>query len=185
MNILITGGSGFLGARLARTLLALGALAPGGEAARPIERITLVDGVASPPGLQADPRIASLQGDLGALIESGALTKLLTDAAVVFHLAAAVSGECEADFDLGLRSNLDATRALLDAARHAARRPVFVFPSSVAVFGHAPEHSRCRAGSTTPRCRRRKTATASRNSSASSWWPTTPAKVLCAGATCA
>jgi D-erythronate 2-dehydrogenase len=60
----------------------------------------------------------------------------------VFHLASAVSGECEADFDLGLRSNLDTTRALLDALRAATRagkRPAkLVFSSSVAVFGPDP-----------------------------------------------
>ena len=60
----------------------------------------------------------------------------------MFHLASAVSGECEADFDLGLRSNLDSTRALLDALRHRATLPgggglptKLVFSSSVAVFG--------------------------------------------------
>jgi nucleoside-diphosphate-sugar epimerase len=57
----------------------------------------------------------------------------------VFHLASAVSGECEADFDLGLRSNLDSTRALLDALRHRAglgdQPAKLVFSSSVAVYG--------------------------------------------------
>jgi nucleoside-diphosphate-sugar epimerase len=57
----------------------------------------------------------------------------------VFHLASAVSGECEADFELGLRSNLDSTRALLDALRESVAKggnvPRFVFSSSVAVFG--------------------------------------------------
>ena len=57
---------------------------------------------------------------------------------VVFHLASAVSGECEADFDLGLRSNLDTTRALLDALRAAGNTPRLVFASSVAVFGRDP-----------------------------------------------
>jgi D-erythronate 2-dehydrogenase len=56
----------------------------------------------------------------------------------VFHLASAVSGECELDFDLGLRSNLDATRALLEALRHAGHAPRLVFSSSVAVFGPDP-----------------------------------------------
>jgi nucleoside-diphosphate-sugar epimerase len=53
---------------------------------------------------------------------------------LVFHLASAVSAECEADLDLGLRSNLDTTRALLDALRSAGK-PRLVFSSSVAVFG--------------------------------------------------
>ena len=55
----------------------------------------------------------------------------------VFHLAAVVSGAAEADFDLGMRVNLDGTRALLDALRGEARRPKVVFSSSVAVFGGA------------------------------------------------
>ncbi len=50
-----------------------------------------------------------------------------------------MSGDCEADFDLGMRSNLDATRALLDACRRAGHAPLFVFSSSVAVFGDSPE----------------------------------------------
>src|SRR5262249_39716569 len=62
----------------------------------------------------------------------------------VFHLASAVSGECEADFDLGLRSNLDSTRALLDALRHRAQKGApparLVFSSSVAVFGPDPSN---------------------------------------------
>jgi nucleoside-diphosphate-sugar epimerase len=56
----------------------------------------------------------------------------------VFHLAAAVSAECEADFDLGMRSNFDTTRALLDACRALGSRPVFVYASSLAVFGQQP-----------------------------------------------
>jgi D-erythronate 2-dehydrogenase len=60
----------------------------------------------------------------------------------VFHLASAVSAECEADFDLGLRANLDATRALLDACRAQTARsghaPRLVFSSSVAVYGSDP-----------------------------------------------
>jgi nucleoside-diphosphate-sugar epimerase len=60
----------------------------------------------------------------------------------VFHLASAVSGECEADFDLGLRSNIDSTRALLDALRarvEAGATPTrLVFSSSIAVYGPDP-----------------------------------------------
>jgi nucleoside-diphosphate-sugar epimerase len=58
---------------------------------------------------------------------------------VVFHLAAAVSAECEADFDLGMRSNLDTIRGLLQACRHLKTAPTVVFASSLAVFGDSPE----------------------------------------------
>jgi len=137
MHILITGGCGFLGARLARTLLAQGSLALAGAAARPIERITLADRAPPPVDLQQDARVGFAQGDLLAQLDGGALP--LAEVQLVCHLAAAVSGECEADFDLGMRSNLDATRGLLEACRHAGHAPVFVFSSSVAVFGDSPE----------------------------------------------
>ena len=55
----------------------------------------------------------------------------------VFHLAAVVSAQAEADFDLGMRVNLDGTRALLEACRAAGNRPLFVTTSSVAAFGGA------------------------------------------------
>ncbi|WP_406625600.1 D-erythronate dehydrogenase [Acidovorax sp. SDU_ACID1] len=137
MNILITGGSGFLGARLARTLLAQGSLALAGAPAQPIQRVVLVDRVAPPADLAADARVQPLLGDLGEQLAAGALP--LGEVQAVFHLAAAVSGECEADFDLGMRSNLDATRQLLEGCRRAGHAPVFVFSSSVAVFGDSPE----------------------------------------------
>jgi nucleoside-diphosphate-sugar epimerase len=136
MHILITGGSGFLGARLARTLLARGSLSLRGTAAQAITRITLTDRVAPPDDLRADARVHFIEGDLPTLAGGRALPVAGTDA--VFHLAAAVSGECEKDFDLGMRSNLDATRALLEAARALGTQPVFVFASSVAVFGSPP-----------------------------------------------
>ena len=137
MHILITGGSGFLGARLARTLLAQGALNLLGAREQFIDRLLLADRVPAPADLLADGRVQMLQGDLAQQIAQGALPLAQVD--VVFHLAAAVSAECEADFDLGMRSNLDTTRALLDACRHAGHKPLLVFASSVAVFGDTPE----------------------------------------------
>ncbi len=130
MKLLITGGAGFVGARLARTLLQRGQL--GGQA---ISRIVLADQAPAPADLLADARIEARIGPL--LQHCEALRSEAVDG--VFHLASAVSGECEADFDLGLRSNLDSTRALLDALRHrvdgGAAPAKLVFSSSVAVFG--------------------------------------------------
>jgi D-erythronate 2-dehydrogenase len=136
MQILITGGAGFLGARLARTLLAQGELPLAGSQPRRIERLVTTDRAALPADLAGDARVAHVQGDLIELIGAGRLPASGTDA--VFHLAAAVSAECEADFDLGMRSNLQSTQALLEACRGLGNRPVFVFASSLAVFGSQP-----------------------------------------------
>ncbi len=136
MHILITGGAGFLGLRLARTLLAQGTLALNGATAQEIQTITLADRVAPPEDLASDARILSLVGDLNDLLAQRKLPAANIN--VVFHLAAAVSGECEADFDLGMRSNYEATRSLLEACRALKTKPTFVFASSLAVFGKVP-----------------------------------------------
>lgn len=129
MKILITGGAGFLGARLARELLKRAHLE-----GRPVDCLVLADLVSPPADLLADPRVRAFTGSLFS--QCSALACEGIDA--VFHLAAAVSAECEADFDLGMRSNLDTTRALLDALRAAGNAPRFVFSSSIAVFGSDP-----------------------------------------------
>ena len=140
-NVVITGGAGFLGARLARDLLAAGSLDVAGAGGRPLSRVTLLDRAAAPPDLAADPRVTVAEGDLAGLLAPGqAGREALAGADVVFHLAAAVSGECEADFDLGLHANLHATEALLAACRAAGGTPLVVFSSSIAVFGGSPEH---------------------------------------------
>jgi len=139
MQIVITGGAGFLGARLARTLLAQGSLSLAGAAPAPIARITLVDRAPPPADLAADPRVAFVTGDLNHQLGPDADATPWREAEAVFHLAAAVSGECEADFDLGMRSNFAATHALLERLRALGTRPVLVFSSSLAVFGDSPE----------------------------------------------
>ena len=131
MKLLITGGAGFLGSLLTRKLLAQGTLA-----GQRIGRIVLADLVAPrDAAVRDDPRVEARVGDLLGQLPGWAGERF--DA--VFHLASAVSAECEADFDLGLRANLDTTRALLDFCRHAGHAPRFVFSSSkVAVFGSDP-----------------------------------------------
>ena len=140
MNIVITGGAGFLGQRLARTLLAQGTLSLAGAAPTAITRITLADRVVPPADLLLDPRVAALTGDLNALLEDkNTIARVVSiDTAIIFHLSAAVSGECEADFDLGMRSNFAATLALLQACRALNTTPMLVFASSLAVFGDTP-----------------------------------------------
>jgi D-erythronate 2-dehydrogenase len=128
MNILITGGAGMIGRKLAERLGRDGAL--DGKA---ISRLTLYDVVEAtvPAGAKIPLRITT--GDLPALGEAARLVADLPD--VVFHLAAIVSGEAEQDFDKGYRINMDGTRALLEAVRIAGHKPRLVFASSIAVFG--------------------------------------------------
>jgi nucleoside-diphosphate-sugar epimerase len=131
MQILITGGAGFLGAKLARQLLARGTLSDSNGQQQAITNIILLDRVAA-QGFD-DARITTEIGDVADL---ATIRRVLTpQVQSVFHLAAVVSGEAESDFDLGMRINLDATRHLLDVARSNGNCPRIVFTSSVAVFG--------------------------------------------------
>ncbi len=130
MKVLITGGGGFIGYRLAQALLKRGTLADAdGKQAR-ISQIVLFDtGFTA----QTDPRLKCVKGDV---TDAALLAEVIgTDTASVFHLAAVVSGGAEADFDLGIKVNLDGTRGLLEACRRQARPPRYVFASSVAAFG--------------------------------------------------
>ena len=149
VNVVITGAAGFLGSRLARELLAAGPLEVAGGEARPLSRMTLIDQAPVPPDLAADERVTAVRGDLVELLDPvaggpdtlaiGGTGDIWGEAEVIFHLAAAVSGECEADFELGIRANLRATEALLESCRALGTSPVVVFSSSLAVFGGSAE----------------------------------------------
>lgn len=134
MKILVTGGSGFLGQRLIRALCFRGRLQDADGVDREIGGIVALDAMSAPNAV-SDPRVRYLHGDLSdaaiitAAFESGVDS--------VFHLAAVVSGAAEADFDLGMRVNLDGTRALLEACRRGRTPPRLIFASSVAVYGGA------------------------------------------------
>jgi nucleoside-diphosphate-sugar epimerase len=131
MNVLITGGAGFLGTLLARELLARGTLPDGNQHEQRISRLTLTD--IAPPRQFDDPRVRTV---IGSLVESDVVEQALpSDTQAIFHLASVVSGQAELDFDLGMRANFDATRLLLERARRSANTPRLLFASSVAVFG--------------------------------------------------
>jgi D-erythronate 2-dehydrogenase len=122
MNILILGAAGMLGRKLTAAIV---------EGGLPATRLVLADIVAPPPsGLPG----ASVAINLADPSVAGELVADRPD--LIFHLAAVVSGEAEADFDKGYRVNLDASRALLEAIRALPGYcPRLVFASSLAVFG--------------------------------------------------
>jgi nucleoside-diphosphate-sugar epimerase len=130
MNVLITGGGGFIGYRLALRLAERGTLTGTDGGPAEITQIKLLDAAfpASP-----DRRVVCVTGDITAT--NAICSALDDDTAAVFHLAAVVSGGAEADFDLGYRVNLDGTRLLLEACRNLKQPPRLVFASSVAAFG--------------------------------------------------
>ena len=138
MHVLIIGAAGMLGGKLAARLRADGRLR-----GAPIERLTLADIVAPQAPAGGIETIEAVTLDLAS---EGAATRIVADRPdVVFHLAAIVSGQAEADFDLGTRVNLDGTRNLFDAIRMAhdtdGYHPRVVFASSIAVFGAPfPDH---------------------------------------------
>ena len=126
MHVMITGAAGMIGRKLTARLVAEGV---GG---RPVERLTLVDVVAptAPQGIPTEAWAA----DLSAPGEAARCVAGRPD--LLFHLAAIVSGEAEADFERGYAVNLDATRALFEAVRAQPEYcPRLVFTSSLAVFG--------------------------------------------------
>jgi D-erythronate 2-dehydrogenase len=130
MRIVVTGGAGFLGSRLARALLARNTLTNAHGEAGEIAELVLVDVI---PANLADPRVTIVTGDLA---DPALMERVVTPGTEsVFHLAAVVSGQAEAEFDVGMRVNVDATRALLEQCRKLSRPPKVVFTSSLAVFG--------------------------------------------------
>ncbi|GAQ89764.1 NAD-dependent epimerase/dehydratase [Klebsormidium nitens] len=132
MTILISGGAGFLGQRLARALIKDQAVAPGpsNEQSDGGTKLLLVD------ILEPVEPIPGAQHVTGDITDPSFLASVLTeDVTSIFHLAAIVSSHAESDYDLGMKVNFDATRAIVERARALKTRPTLIFTSSVAVFG--------------------------------------------------
>ena len=125
MRVVITGGCGFLGQRVALQLLARG----------DVDELVLFDNAPPALPLPDDKRLSVVTGDIG---DREAVRRVISAGThSVFHLAAVVSGQAEADTDLGYRVNLDGTRVVLDACRMLGTCPRVVFASSLAVYGGA------------------------------------------------
>ena len=133
MNVTITGGSGFLGQKLARRLLSANELSGKSGISSGIGRLILLDINEPLPELANDPRVSVLTGDITNpdLLRAA----IPADTNSVFHLAAIVSAGAEEDFDLGMSVNLDSTRSILEICREYGTRPKVIFASSCAAFG--------------------------------------------------
>ena len=130
MKALIIGGGGFLGQKLAHALAGRGTLR--GEA---ISGLVLAD-LDSPPVVGAGFPVAGIAADI---TDAAAMTALIgeTRPDVIWHLAAIVSGQAEAEFGLGMAVNLQGSINVFEGARALGTAPVLVFSSSIAVYGGA------------------------------------------------
>lgn len=127
MKVIIFGGGGFLGKRLAKELLERACLDDG-----PVEKLILFDKVC-PQEFSKDPRVESIEANFN---DKEAVRNVMTPAPdIIFHLAAVVSGEAEKNLDLGMAVNLDSSLQLLEICREMGHCPKLVFASSCAVFG--------------------------------------------------
>lgn len=137
MHVVITGANGFVGKALAQEIVYKGTL--GGK---PVSRLSLLD-------LTFDRSVDSaLQVDqyAGDLADSDWLDSVIGSQSLdaIFHLASIPGGAAESNYDLARAVNLDATQRLLELSKKQVEgggaAPLFVFASSIAVFGHLTEH---------------------------------------------
>jgi D-erythronate 2-dehydrogenase len=130
MHILILGAAGMVGRKLIERLVR-----DGGLDGKPVERLTLADVVRPEKPAGFAGAVDTVTMDLSIAGEEDKIVAPRPD--MIFHLAAIVSGEAEADFDKGYRINLDGTRALIEAIRGVGDgyKPKVIYTSSIAVFG--------------------------------------------------
>ena len=136
MNVLITGGSGFIGQRLASALLDRGTINLDGKGEASIDEIVVADNTGPAmwqAGLRDNPRVKFSTGDI---CDPAHIASLFDhEIHLVFHLASIVSGHGEQDFDLAMKVNLDGTRLLFENIRTQNNNARVVFTSSIAAFG--------------------------------------------------
>jgi nucleoside-diphosphate-sugar epimerase len=130
MHILILGAAGMVGRKLIDRLVR-----DGGLNGKAIERLTLADVMSPEKPAGFAGAVDAVTMDLSAPADADKIVSSRPD--VIFHLAAIVSGEAEADFEKGYRINLDGTRALIEAIRRVGNgyEPKVIYTSSIAVFG--------------------------------------------------
>jgi nucleoside-diphosphate-sugar epimerase len=127
MNILIIGGGGVVGQKLAKALAAKGTLR-----GTPISRLVLAD-VVDPAPVDAPFTVDTTRCDIA---DAASVAQVVTaDTDVIYLLAAIVSAHAEEDFDAGMQINLFGTYNVLERCRRLGRKPVVVFTSSIAVYG--------------------------------------------------
>ena len=137
MRVVITGGTGFVGRKLAARLLRDGAAEGPGGGQHEISQVVLFDNVEPNPPLDIqDPRLTTVIGDITDRAQVEAL--ITAETGSIWHLAAVVSAGAEADLDLGYAVNLDGTRHVLNACRKLPAPPRLMFASSAAVYGGEP-----------------------------------------------
>src|ERR1700730_17590042 len=128
MKVLVTGAAGMVGRKFCVKLSEVGAL--GGKKVSHL----IVSDVIPSPHLQNPP--FEVESSVSDLSTQGVAEKLIAGRPdIIFHIAAIVSGEAEADFDKGYRINLGGTQFLFDAIRRAEYNPRLIFTSSIAIFG--------------------------------------------------
>ena len=128
MNILVTGAAGMIGRKFCEALVKRKSI--GG---RSVDRLTMADAIPPTAPKVAPFEIDTLSADITDPRVAGSLMRDRPE--IIYHLAAIVSGEAEAEFDKGYRVNLSGTQQLFEAVRQAGHRPRVVFASSIAVYG--------------------------------------------------
>ena len=127
MNILIIGGGGVVGQKLAARLADKGSLR-----GQPISNLTLAD-INDPAPVEAPFPVQTTTCNIADAASVAQVVTAETD--VIYLLAAIVSAHAEEDFDAGWQINMMGTMHVLERARALGTRPVVVFTSSIAVYG--------------------------------------------------